>query len=446
MIHLRVSALKNRTRRIQQSRRGAVLVWFIVAMPELLTLLCVMLEVANLYLARTELQDALEAGAQAAVKDWADNFNSTAGDTQHARIVGNAFATANTINGVPVNLTSIDPALNYSSGSLCNQNASSRGVFVFGAVSSTNPEFGFDCCSVPLPCGVGNILFDASGEENLSSGNNNEWGIRFLDQAIVPANLLITRIQISLSGGASFIPGTFALADAIPPFKVVDQSPATPDAPDLFGLTAPQISSTFQSGNTVLVLTFSAAGPDPGFEKGDRFRFGAAVDAPGPGNSQLDGDEVGQAGTQAQIRVEFSNGSIASGVLVDTHFGGQFGPPPPGAACASTGIYDPAHQSLTVFPLPNPIADLPCPPASAANNDGQSYVQLQGNGGGFNNAFAVRAQTTYPVPSICCNLFGLPVGPFTVTATADALYDCTTRTPRLYHLEQRNIACPLNGP
>jgi hypothetical protein len=101
---------------------------------------------------------------------------------------------------------------------------------------------------------------------------------------------------------------------------------------------------------------------------------------------------------------------------------------------------------LTVFPLPNAIPDLPCPPAAAANNDGQSFFQLQGGGGGFQNAFAVRAQATYPVQSICCQICGIPVGPFTVTAKADALYDCVNQVPRLYHLKPQNYLCPLVCP
>jgi Flp pilus assembly protein TadG len=125
------------------SRRGAIVVWFIVATPVLLTLLCVMLEVANLYLARQELHNALEAAAQAAVKDWADNGG---GDTLQSRIVGNSYALANTINGVPVDLSSIDPTLNYAGpGQPCNQNTCNSGVLVFGAITSDNPDCEFDC-------------------------------------------------------------------------------------------------------------------------------------------------------------------------------------------------------------------------------------------------------------------------------------------------------------
>ncbi len=428
--------------RLPKRRRGAVMIWFIVAMPVLLTLLCVVLEVSNLYLARTELTNALEAAAQAGVKNWAQNFTSTGGDTNNARMVANTYAKANTINGVPVDLTTLDPALNYSSGQACNQNACGSGVFVFGAVTGSTPKFTFNCCSIPQSCGVGTVLFDATSQGNLNSGNNNDWGIRFQNQAFVPASLLISEITITLTGGTTFDPSSFALADNNPPFKVVDSSSNV--APDIFGLDPGQISVSFQSGNTVLKFTFSSMGADLGFEKGDRFRFGVPVNQ---GTSQISGDEIGQPGTAALVRVTFSNSATATGSFVDTQNGGKIGPPPPDAPCAKIGIYDAAHQSLSVFPRPNLIPDLPCAPTSAPKNDGQSFVQVSaGGGGGFQNAFAVRAQATYPVQSLCHRLFGLSVGPFKVTANADAVYSCGTPYPRLYHLEQSNFTCNVNCP
>lgn len=206
----------------KSQRRGAIVVWFLLAMPALLTLLCVMIEVAHLYLARAELHNALESAAQAAVKDWAENFTMLGGeDTQNARIVGNTFAMANSINGDSVNLANIDPTLNYDAGESCNQNGCSGGVFVFGAITDDDPKLVFDCCTEPEPC----------------------------------------------------------------------------------------------------------------------------------------------------------NG-----------------------------------------------------------------------GGGLVNTFAVRAQATYPVPAVCSSLFGIPIGPFTVTARADALYDCSTQSPRLYHLEPTHFACGVTCP
>ena len=353
------------------TRRGAITVWLILAIPAVVTLLCVVAEVGNLWLARVELTNSLEAAALGAVQQWG---SAGGGSTLVPRQVGNAYASANTLNGIPVDLTVIDPTLNRVPGGPCNENVCGNGVLVFGAVINDNPEFVFDCCATPS-CGIGTILIDASGQGNLSTANNHEWGIRYLDEPLVPPGLLITRVRITLTGGASFNPSTFGLADAVAPFKVVDTSAMTPDAPDIFGLTAAQISHTFLAGDTVLEFTFAADGGDPGFEKGDRFRFGAGVAAPGGGNSQMDGDEVGQPGTQAQVLVEFSDSSIATGALVDTQFGGQFGPPPPSAPCQATGIYDPVHMSLSVFPRPNLIPDLPRPPSAAANNDGQSFVR-----------------------------------------------------------------------
>ena len=418
------------------------MVWFIVGMPALVGMLVVMLEVARLYLARAELHNALEAAAQAAVKDWADNFGMTGGDTQNARMVGNTYAKANTINGVSVDLSLIDPTLNYEVGEPCNQNACGNGVLVFGAITDDDPDFEFNCCARPR-CGIGTVLFDATGQGNLGNGNNNEWGIRFLDEASVPTTLLISKITITLTGTTTFDEDSFGIGDAAPPNKVTD---STISAPDIFGLTDSQITATFlPAGNvpkTVLEFTFTALGLDNGFEKGDRFRFGVKVGS-GNGNAQIDGDEIGQPGTQAQIQVEFFDTNTmttttASGAYIDTQIGTQ------GGQCANVGIYDPVHQSLTVFPQPNPIPDLPCP-NPPANNDAQSFVQIQG-GGGLVNAFAVRAQATYPVPSIVQELFGVSIGPFFVTAKADALLNCSVPQPQLYHLKPPKFLCSVNCP
>lgn len=423
-------------------RRGAVMIWFIVALPVLLTLLCVVLEVGNLYLARSELQNAMEAAAQAAVKDWAEN-----GNIPQARNVGNAYAMANTINGEVVDLTTVDDnafPLNQNGGNSPNQNNSNDGVLVFGAITNDTTEFVFNCCTAPQPCGAGSVLIDASGSGNLGNAQLNQWGIRYLFDPAV-AGVTITSVRITLNGGHTFIPGTFGISPITvtndPGNKVRDNDSSGIDsAPDLFGMAVADITEAFSAGDTVLTFTFAAAGGgDTVFDPGDRFRFAADVD-------NLDGDGVGQVGTQAEVLITFDDGSTASGALIDTSGKGQFGPPPPSAPCARTGVYNATFMSLSVFPRPNLIPDLPCPPNASGNaNNGQSYVQLQRNGGGgspnLNNAFAVRAQATYPVPSICCDLFGLPIGPFTVTAKADALYDCSTETPRLFHLEQLNFLC-----
>src|SRR6185503_11453281 len=71
-------------------RRGSATLWMIIWLPCLLTLFCVLVGVANLWLARVELENALEASALAAVKQWGDA--NGAGGTLTARDVGVGYS------------------------------------------------------------------------------------------------------------------------------------------------------------------------------------------------------------------------------------------------------------------------------------------------------------------------------------------------------------------
>ncbi len=457
------------------------MVWFIVAMPVLLTLLCVMLEVANLYLARTELDDALEAAAQAAVKDWGDNGG---GDTLQSRIVGNTYAKANTINGVPVDLTAIDPALNYDASEPCNQNACSNGVLVFGAITADNPEFTFDCCA-NAGCSVGTVQLDVSAQSALG-GSNNEWGISFQPNFLPPPPVRIVRVVYTLPRSCGTLLPRFdastttnlpvvsnVVTDDPSNATVQDMCPTGQSAQaDVYGINRSavrffmNVTNPCQMNNgdevtatpnatpsRTLAVQFPDAGGDlNGFDIFDRIRFGATVRDLNGG--QIGGDQIGACMTQ--VTICFNNGATCTGMFQDLNFKQNQCFPNSNQKCAglaSWGVNEfpgnpqggQLNRGLIIHPTGTP--DLPCPPSSGQNNDGQSTATVVScAGGGSGRSFAVRAEATYPVPSICCNLFGLPVGPFYVTAKADALYDCPTQRPRLYHLEQRNYSCNVNCP
>jgi hypothetical protein len=126
------------TPRGQKARRGVISLWLIVAVPVTVTLFCLVLEIANLWLARIELTDALESSALAAVKQWGDDGG---GDTLPARHVAQAYAAANTIGGQPV---AID--VNYDAtppGGDQNGNASCAGELIFGVIADDAPAFTF---------------------------------------------------------------------------------------------------------------------------------------------------------------------------------------------------------------------------------------------------------------------------------------------------------------
>lgn len=84
-----------------RSRQGIATFWLLLFVPVFLILLGLVVNVANLWLARVELENALEAAALAAVKEWANPSD----DTTIPQQVGIAYAAANTVRGWPVILS-----------------------------------------------------------------------------------------------------------------------------------------------------------------------------------------------------------------------------------------------------------------------------------------------------------------------------------------------------
>jgi hypothetical protein len=497
MQHSASHSRSTRPTRPPAGRRGAATLWTILAIPAVLTLLGVLTEVANLYLARIELTNAMESAALAAVKHWGD---AGGGDTWIPRTVGNQFSFANTVNGAPVDLSVIDPTLNYNPASPCNQNNCSEGVLVFGAIVDDDPEFVFDCCETPS-CGVGTIWLDVTGNSTLggpsgggpnSPSQDNHWGISFQPNVFpIPPGVTtrIRRVVYELPQECDIqnqtVEPRFDFSSVTPKVSValtdddsnvllqdncpVGQAGRSAQA-DVHGIDWTQVqfyievddpcavgngtlvtAPTATSSRTLAVEFPDSPGAPNGFDLMDRLRFGARVrDAAGGGpGSQLDADEIGHCMTQ--VTVCFNDGTSCTVTFVDTD--------EPGNTCLQ--CVDVAPWGINVQPPPNSatnrgliihplgVPDIPCAAGSGNNNNGQSLAML-GTGlcavGGSGRAFAVRAHTTFQVPSIVCELFCIPIGPFNVTACADALYDCQTRRPRLYHLEERNFLCDRPCP
>jgi Flp pilus assembly protein TadG len=130
---------------IRQRRRGAATLWMVLWLPCLLILFGMMIGVANLWLARVELESALEASALAAVQEWQAQANGSgdhSDDISIARQVGAAYAAANRVRGKELAL-----ATNQGGGlNNPNQNASCDGDLVFGAIDTSS---------------VGPVTFDA---------------------------------------------------------------------------------------------------------------------------------------------------------------------------------------------------------------------------------------------------------------------------------------------
>ncbi len=100
-------------------RRGVVTLWTILFVVVLLTILYVVVQVAQLWLARGKLENAIEAATLAAAKQWGDAGGGS-DNVAAAQARGEAYAAANTVNGVPLDLTNtaIAPSVNWQFGSV----------------------------------------------------------------------------------------------------------------------------------------------------------------------------------------------------------------------------------------------------------------------------------------------------------------------------------------
>ena len=141
--------------------------WLILILPCIVVMLCVLIEIANLWIARAELEDALEAAALAAVKEWGDNGG---GDTFDERQIGVAYAAANTVRSMSVfvddNYNPANPNDNDDCVTLLEPPPDTP-ILIFGAI--TDPDdtpHTFDATVIPSCGACWPILFDASSENS----------------------------------------------------------------------------------------------------------------------------------------------------------------------------------------------------------------------------------------------------------------------------------------
>jgi Flp pilus assembly protein TadG len=126
----------------RHNRRGISTLWVILTLPVFLALLVFVVDVANLWLARVELENGLEAAALAAVAEWGKSSDLTVpvpsiATTDSARAVGVAYARANTLRGLPIGIQA-----NLAAPTTGNPNANAScdvlagGHLVFGAIAA----------------------------------------------------------------------------------------------------------------------------------------------------------------------------------------------------------------------------------------------------------------------------------------------------------------------
>jgi hypothetical protein len=411
-------------------RRGFATLWLILTLPIFLILFGFVVELGHLWLARVELENALEAAARAAVKAWGD---AGGGSTYIPRQIGVAYAAANHVRGLPLAIApnydpTPDPSNPNENLTCCVQpgdpvgGISPEGNLIFGAVirdpNATCPIV-FDANKRP-GCSPGTVLIDATAQGPGNLAQDNAWGIVFRASPDLPAGLTIQSVTIDLQAGGGS--GQFDFTSAPPALSDNLPAPIIPCHSDVEGFPNPSSQIVFSptSGlSPTLTISFY---PDPisgdlGFEPGDRIRFGARTTGVSNGSGQDDGDGIGRDG----VRVTFVfaiNGS----------------PLPPVSAVFYDNTESSNNCQATCPVHPSGIDDLPCPPASAPHNNGQSYAFIFGGSG--SGEFAVRAQAVLAVPSPICSLFGLKMPRYRVSAHTIAVYQCGSKAIRLQRVDE----------
>jgi Putative Flp pilus-assembly TadE/G-like len=436
-------------------RRGSATLWMVIWLPCLLVLFCVLARVANLWLARVELENALEASALAAVKHWGD---AGGGDTYLPRQVGVAYADANRIRSRPVTI-----GTNYSLGGGPNQNAQCAfthagvipptGNLIFGAIDHTNPDNVVFNTGMPPSCGAGLVVFDVTSNGELND-NQNEWGIAFHPTPGMPAGLRINYVIITLHPIAGVADLKFQADFEISPndpgqFRVHDNSGY--QQPDVFGFSDvetiidsfTQVVPSYSPDQRQLRIDFleDQVGGDLGFQPCDRIRFGNGVqfniDNSVPNHGNLgDADGIGEFHTE--ITVGFSNGSVATGLFSNTtHTKNDcFNP----GQLSAVGCPADTNGTPKKFVHATKIDDLPYPQANTPDNNGQALGFISGPGGA--GKFGIRAQASLNVQPFLGNVFLGNLTEYCVQATTVAEYDCATHQVRLVHID--TFVCP--GP
>jgi len=180
-----------------QHRRGVATIWLLLLLPLFIILLCLVVEIGNLWLARAELEDALEAAALAAVKEWAE---AGGGSTLVSRNIGVAYAGANTVRG-----NSVVIQTNYDVLDLPNENANCAGDLVFGYLTSESPVVFDTSASGGVLGQAGFVLLDYTdnGDLNDPEKRANAWGVAFLTGPAVPSTWRITQIVLDYQAGSS---------------------------------------------------------------------------------------------------------------------------------------------------------------------------------------------------------------------------------------------------
>ncbi|QDT98825.1 TadE/TadG family type IV pilus assembly protein [Gimesia aquarii] len=379
-----------------QNRRGIAILWLILWGSLFLTFFCVVLEIATLWQAQIEINNALDSAALAAVKEWGD---SGTGSTQIPRNVGVAYTQANPILGV-----AFTPNTNFTPPvpGNPNGNASNTGNLVFGAIDSITDPIIFNG-NADASCAAGGVTITITQLNNGNSADPNT-------------------IRLGFDSGTNLAIDSVA-------FTLPLRNGGPPNAQAFFASgTDPQVST--------VIGTFSGVDVDPTNPGPPNW------DCPNPnGDVCFTFEDLISPGEFRTVRINFDSNSFTATDFL--HFGvstNQLGPPgytpPPmpnnvGNAWGEFGVTAEVTFRNTITNVTSTAT------ATFVNQpaNGVSQATLTGGAGGFP---AVIAQATVPVQGFCTQVFG--VNFFNASASSIAYYDCGTGRAALVSVD--NIIFP----
>lgn len=412
-----MAASSRRAPSFQPTRRGIATIWVLASMPVLLTLLVMLVDAGNLWVARAELKNALDAAALSGVKSWGEGSG-----TLQSRLDAHDAFTTNTILGTQYSLSTAEGGCTNG-----NPSPSATAEILLGTISDGASGFTFDCQGTPVCVSGSFTLVIAVDTEAICDGGNNDTFEResaFRVESFTTSNpaLTLNSLMFTLPGaGTRFFDlrnpppsndgnSGYNVGDAAPPPTVYYRgAPPTTNATSLFlsGCASPfaTFGVTSATYNVPPAAAPIAGLTDPpsvtgtafrwvfsGFESGDVFAFGVDTDF-------ADG-VTGGGGAETDKGSEFA-GTIVSGSVSGSAFSGTL----------------------------------------AAVNLERSEVTINGTVSG-GDAFGVRTRKTISVPSMASTFLGLSVNPYQVTSQSYARFACSSGLPQSVHINTYTCACP----
>lgn len=397
------------------SRRGIATIWVLASMPVMLTLLVMLVDAGNLWVARAELKNALDAAALSGVKTWGQGSS-----TLQARLDAHDAFNTNTILGTQYSLLTAEGGCTNG-----NPSPSATAEILLGTISDGVSGFTFDCQGTPACVSGTFTLRIAVDTEAICDGGGNDTFEResaFRIEEFTTSNpaLTLNSITFSLPSAAGFFDlrnpppsndgnSGYNVGDAFPPPTIYYRvAPPATNATSVFLSGCASPFATFGVTSAIYNLPPTAAPAagltDPpdvtnptfrwsftGFEAGDVFAFGVDTD--------------------------FADGNVGAGGNTDK--GGEF------AGAVVTGS---VSGSAFVGVL-------------AAVNLERSEVTINGTVTG-GDSFGVRTRKTVSVPSVASTFLGLSLNPYQVTSQSYARFACSSGLPQSVHINTYSCACP----